>query len=99
VSQVFSSQQCPDEPAATPAPAGVGLGLVPLSEIATLKGGPLPRLAALFNPPAWWLHGFYAVPPGRSLWLCRTARHPAMVVRWLTRRLLARMGAISKAGR
>jgi hypothetical protein len=101
VSQVFSSQQCADDrgpDAGSPVPSGVGRGMVPLSEIATLAGGPLPKLAALFNPPAWWLHGFYAVPVGQSLLFCRAVRHPAMVARWLTRRLLARAGMLAKAG-
>jgi hypothetical protein len=99
VSQVFPGQQCADDPcrvAGTPVPAGVGLGMVPLSEIAMMEGGPLPKLAALFDPPAWWLHGFYAVPLGHSLLLCRAVRHPAMVARWLIRRLLARAGLIAK---
>jgi hypothetical protein len=70
------------------APAGAGCGMLPLSEIATQRG--LRRkLAALLDPPAWWLHGFYGVPPGRSLLACRMVRHPATVVRWLTRRLAA----------
>jgi hypothetical protein len=70
------------------APAGAGCGMLPLSEIASERG--LRRkLAVLFDPPAWWLHGYYGVPPGRSLLACRVVHHPATVVRWLARRLAA----------
>ena len=48
------------------------------------------KLAALFSPPAWWLHGFYGVPPENSLLICRTVRHPAMVARWMAMRLARR---------
>ena len=40
------------------------MGMIPLSEIAAAPMRPTDKLAALFNPPAWWLHGFYGVPPG-----------------------------------
>ena len=95
VSQVFSDESFTHGPGGTTAravPAGLGLGMVPLSEIRTMNGGPAAKLDALLNPPAWWLHGFYAVPPDASLLICRTMRHPAVVSRWLTHRLLARIG-------
>jgi hypothetical protein len=76
-------------------PAGVGLGMLPLSEIAAADIGPAAKLAALFSPSAWWLHGFYGVPPEESLLACRTVRHPLMVARWL----LARAAAAMSAGR
>jgi hypothetical protein len=69
-----------------PCPAGAGFGIMPLSEIAASHFGPFGKLSALFNPPAWWLHGFYGVPLEQSLWLCRTVRHPATVLLWLLRR-------------
>lgn len=94
VSHVFANRRDLRDLACEPVPAGVGLGMVPLSEIAAMDGLPA-KLAALFNPPAWWLHGFYAVPPERSLLLCRTIRHPARVARWLARRLLAGIGALT----
>jgi hypothetical protein len=75
-----------------PCPAGAGFGIMPLSEIAASNLGPLGKLSALFNPPAWWLHGFYGVPLEQSLWLCRTVRHPATVLRWLLRRWAAFVG-------
>jgi Uncharacterised nucleotidyltransferase len=74
-------------------PAGVGFGMVPLSEIVAMDSGLAAKLVALFNPPVWWLHGFYAVPPGKSLIVCRTIRHPATVARWLARRLVAIMSS------
>jgi hypothetical protein len=93
VSYVFpnpSSQRHPPGP--PPPPDGVGRGMVPLSEIACAGIGPMAKLAALFGPPAWWLHGFYGVPPGDSLLICRTVRHPVMVARWMAMRLAAAMG-------
>jgi Uncharacterised nucleotidyltransferase len=74
-------------------PAGVGFGMVPLSEIVAMDSGLAAKLVALFNPPAWWLHGFYAVPLDKSLLVCRTIRHPATVARWLARRLVAIMSS------
>jgi hypothetical protein len=69
------------------APAGVGMGMVQLSEIANMPFAA--KLAALFNPSAWWLHGFYAVPLDRSLLVCRTIRHPLTLVRWFAKRITA----------
>jgi hypothetical protein len=65
---------------------GLGLAMLPLSDIAASDMGLRGKLAAIFNPPAWWLHGFYGVPPEQSLLVCRTLRHPAMVARWLLAR-------------
>jgi hypothetical protein len=92
VSHVFNAAPAADhlfDAGAGPVPAGVGLGMVPLSEIATAGLGPVAALACLLSPPAWWLHGFYAIPPGSSLLTCRAIRHPATVARWLARRLVA----------
>jgi hypothetical protein len=60
--------------------------MMPLAVIAASDMGLPAKLAAVFDPPAWWLHGFYGVPPEKSLLMCRTVRHPAMVVRWLLAR-------------
>jgi Uncharacterised nucleotidyltransferase len=100
VSYVFASPHSADHPfsaVSEPVPAGLGLGMVPLSEIATADIGLNAKLAALFNPPAWWLHGFYAVPPEKSLLVCRTIRHPATVARWLAKRLVAGIGSSAPA--
>jgi hypothetical protein len=83
--------------ASGPVPAGLGLGMVPLSEIANADTGGIAKLADLFNPPAWWLHGFYGVPPENSLLICRTVRHPATLARWLARRLVAGTGVFAQA--
>ena len=72
----------------TDAPAGIGCGMTPLTEIAVMRGAGA-KLAALFNPPAWWLHGFYGVPPEQSLLACRFLWHPLTVARWLGKRLVA----------
>jgi Uncharacterised nucleotidyltransferase len=78
-------------------PAGVGLGMVPFSEIAAADTALIGKLSALFNPPAWWLHGFYGIPLGKSLLSCRTVRHPVTLTRWLTKRLVARIGLSAPA--
>ncbi len=100
VSFVFAASHSTDNPhnaAAEPVPAGLGLGMVPLSEIASAEMGLLAKLAALFNPPAWWMHGFYGVPPEKSLLICRTVRHPMTLGRWLTRRFVAGIGPSAPA--
>ncbi len=95
VSQVFvtppAAGHAPDA-ASVSAPAGVGLGMVPLAEIASADMAFTGKLAAIFNPPAWWLHGFYGIAPERSLFACRTVRHPLRVMRWMTTRLAAGSG-------
>jgi hypothetical protein len=100
VSYVFASPRAVNRPigaASEHVPAGVGLGMVPLSEIATADLGLVAKLTALLNPPAWWLHGFYGIPPEKSLLVCRTVRHPATVVRWLVKRLAAGIRASAPA--
>jgi len=74
-------------------PAGVGEGMMLLSEIEASNMSPLAKLGALLDPPAWWLHGFYGIPLERSLLLCRAIRHPVTLARWLLRRWSAGMGA------
>jgi hypothetical protein len=90
VAYVFA-HAIPGENSFLSVPAGLGLGMVPLSEIWAADTGYVAKLAAVFNPPAWWLHGFYGIPPERSLAPCRTVRHPSTVIRWLVHRLLARL--------
>lgn len=75
------------------AAAGVGRGMIPLSEIAAAERGARRKLAALLNPPPWWMHGFYGVPPDRSLIVCRTVRHPATLARWMATRVASRLRA------
>jgi hypothetical protein len=57
--------------------------MVPLSEIGSADVGLCAKFAALFNPPAWWVHGFYGIPADKSLLICRIIRHPIMLARWL----------------
>lgn len=66
-----------------PAPAGVGVGMLPLSELRRRPD----RLARLLNPSDWWLRAFYNVPPGRSLAVTKAVRHPARLAYWLWRRV------------
>jgi len=70
-------------------PAGAGRGMRPLSRILR-PGRPVPEMAReLLSPPPWWLHGYYGVPPERSLLGCRLWTHPARVSRWLGRRAVS----------
>jgi hypothetical protein len=70
-------------------PAGVGLGMTPLSELMAARAGMAATLQALFDPPPWWLHAYYGVAADKSLWRCRMVHHPAKLTRWIARRLLA----------
>ena len=85
----------PDAPATgrEPMPAGIGHGMVPLAEIAAAASGPRAKLAALFNPPAWWMHGFYGIAPENSLLACRCIRHPLTLGRWMAQRLAPGLGS------
>jgi hypothetical protein len=78
---------------ASSVPVGAGLGMLPLSQIAATNAGWTAKLGKLLNPPAWWLHGYYGVPLERSLVVCRAVRHPATLVRWMSRRLITRIGS------
>jgi hypothetical protein len=99
IAQVFSDPEpAVSRQASEAIPTGAGRGMVPLSEIAAMTEGPRGKLNALFNPPAWWMHGFYAVPPERSLLFCRMIRHPARVAQWLLRRWLGRVGVVARVG-
>lgn len=69
-------------------PAGSGNGFKPLSQILHLNSNRA-RLGALFIPSEWWMHVFYAVPPGNSLRYTRFVRHPLMIGKWLFRRYRA----------
>jgi hypothetical protein len=96
ISYVFAAHDFADGPTPgqlgavpVPAPEGIGQGMIPLSEIAQAPIARTEKLGALFDPPAWWLHGFYGVPPEKSLLVVRAVRHPAMVARWIGLRLAA----------
>ena len=75
---------------AEPAPQGVGCGYTPMSLTLKRYKNPFIRLMKLLQAPDWWLHGFYGVPPGRSLLPTKLASHPMRVATWLFRRLRAK---------
>jgi hypothetical protein len=79
-----------------PYAAQIGYGMRPLAEIAASNEKVAAKLSALFALPAWWLHGYYGVPPEQSLLLCRTVRHPATVARWLLIRCADAVGLRSQ---
>jgi hypothetical protein len=69
-------------------PDGNGSGFKPLSHILRLNSK-REKLGALFTPSEWWMHVFYAVPPGKSLHYTRFVRHPLTIGKWLFRRYRA----------
>jgi hypothetical protein len=73
-------------PAAT-APSGTGIGFPPLSTIAYRRGRLLPSIRQLTRPSEWWLHAYFGIPAGRSLWPVRWLRHPWRLARWGWRRV------------
>ena len=72
------------------APSGVGNGFPTLSSLENSAESLSARLNRLLNCSDWWRHIYYVVPPERSLTQVRLIRHPARIIYWLTRRLLAK---------
>ena len=68
-------------------PSGLGQGFIPLSKISSL--GRKQKIRALLAPPAWWMHIFYTVPPGKSLMVVHCLQHPATLLKWVFRRYKA----------
>ncbi len=72
------------------APSGVGNGFPTLSSLENSAESLAVRLNRLLDCSDWWRHIYYVVPPERSLTPVRLFRHPARIIYWLTRRLLAK---------
>lgn len=73
-----------------PAPAGVGENVPMLSSLEWRLAALPATLTQLLYPSPWWMHGFYGVPPERSLAGVRWSRHAPRAARWLVRRALHR---------
>ena len=73
-----------------PVPAGVGENVPILSRVDWRLPALPSTLTQLLYPSAWWMHGFYGVPPERSLAGVRWSRHAPRAARWLVRRMLHR---------
>ncbi len=71
-------------------PAGVSKGFPMLSSTFSPRWSPRQKFQRLFMCSGWWLHIFYVTPPENSLLSVRLFRHPAQVMFWLYRRLLAK---------
>ena len=69
-------------------PRQMGIGFTPLSKISRLAGVK-EKFHALFVPSPWWMHIFYVVPPGKSLFYTRFFHHPVTVCKWVLRRYRA----------
>ena len=68
-------------------PAGVGETMRPLRSIVGERR-PVTAIAfELFNPPDWWMHAYYEVPPGQSLTTAHFLRHPSRVAHWFAQRM------------
>jgi len=67
-------------------PGEAGQTLRPLRWIAR-EASALTMVRELLLPPAWWMHGYYNVRPGRSLLFARAVRHPTRMIRWLALRV------------
>lgn len=70
---------------------GVGLSMPVLKDIVHGKMPLSAKGRALLLPPDWWLHLFYDVPPGRSLFFVKWWRHPAALVPFFGRRIVSRL--------
>jgi len=77
-----------DQPAEQWQPTRAGEGFMPLSQISRLPRKQ-DKIRALLSPSEWWMHIFYAVPPGNSLLFTRLLRHPFTITKWLMRRYRA----------
>jgi hypothetical protein len=70
---------------------GVGEIMPILKDIVYEKMPLTAKLRALLLPPDWWLHLFYDVPPGRSLFFVKLWRHPVALVPFFGRRIVSRI--------
>jgi hypothetical protein len=69
-------------PAGSPPLARAGETIRPLRAIVSAGLSPA-ALRELLNPPDWWLHAYYGVPPNEPLTGVRFSRHPRRVARWV----------------
>ncbi len=74
-------------PAGAAALAGTGEIIRPLRAVLTPRQPVTAMVRELLDPPAWWLHAYYGIPPDAPLAGARLVRHPWRVVRWLGLRL------------
>jgi len=72
----------------TASPADAGYGMPPLSHLFLQHGYRLKTLQAALQPPAWWLHAYYGLPP-QSPRLTGYTRHAGTLAKWLARRVRA----------
>lgn len=73
-----------------PPPHGVGENVPMLSSLDWRMRALPSTLQQLLYPSAWWMHGFYGVPPDHALSVVRWQRHAPRAARWVLRRLLQR---------
>ena len=86
-----SSLESKITPPTTPAPQGVGLGFVPMSDTFRQNRDWSSRIKALLNCSDWWLHIYYQVPPESSLSAVKNFTHPKQIMKWIVRRIKANL--------
>jgi hypothetical protein len=74
-------------PSADSLPRRIGETMRPLRSILERGGPPRDIVRELFEPPDWWMHAYYNVPPGRSLTRTQLFDHPWRVAQWLRLRV------------
>jgi len=70
---------------------GIGETMPILKDIIYRDMSVAAKLRALFMPADWWLHLFYDVPPGQSLFFVKLWRHPVALVPFFGRRIVSRI--------
>lgn len=73
----------------SPPPSGVGYGFPTLSSTLVKSKTSSEKFKRIFMCSHWWMHNFYQVRPEQSLLTTQIVRHPAMIIRWLIRRVKA----------
>jgi hypothetical protein len=74
-------------PSSAPSPGRAGEAIRPFRELLSHGRRGWTALNELFDPPEWWMHAYYNVPPDQPLTHVRLLRHPWQVARWLRLRL------------
>ncbi len=72
-------------------PTGLGRGFPTLSSTFVKSRSTKEKFKRVFACSEWWLHIFYRVKPEDSLFRVRWLYHPLIIVKWFSRRALAKL--------
>lgn len=78
-------------PLANQAPSGVGEIMESIREMVAKPVSLLYKCKLLLLPSDWWMHLYYNIDPGKSLWWVKCVRHPLRVSHWLFKRVYSRL--------